>query len=71
MFVIPVKVIVVNFIVLYNLYAIAINDKLFQLYLQREHSLSILKSVFPSVKKSLRREVPVFCSTGQKPHMVS
>ena len=40
---------------------------------QREDSLSKLRTVFPSTKsdKSLRREVPVFCATGQKPHMVS
>ncbi len=40
--------------------------------MQREDSLSLLRTVFPPTKgdKSLRREVPVFCATGIKPHMV-
>ena len=43
--------------------------------LQREESLNNLKAVFSpkggDKKSSNRRKLPIFCATGNKPHLVS
>ena len=50
------------------------NLKLISLHFQREQSLNSLKAVFSPKggdKKSNRRKLPIFCATGNKPHLVS
>ena len=48
---------------------------LYSLCLQREESLNNLKAVFSPKgsdnKSSNRRKLPIFCATGNKPHLVS